>query len=113
MTLRRYELSKFDLEIDAYLYEVSLNGGADEEIGDSTEGAGWYGLMRAPLVDEERVKEYGLTDEEVSFLKSKAGAIIFEDTTGLVTVEYFDNPHELEAVWDEIVHDPMFADEDE
>ena len=113
MTLRRYPLSKFDLEVDAYVWDVSLDSGADEEIGSSTEGDGWYGLMRAPLVDEPRAREFGLTDNEIEFLRSKAGAILYEDTTGRVTVEYFDNPHELEAIWDEIVHDPMFAEEDE
>ena len=105
MALRRYALGKFDLEVDAYLYDVSLDGGADEEVGDSTEGAGWYGLMRAPLVDEARAKEYGLTDEEISFLQSKAGAIIFEDTTGRVTVEYYDTAEELENAWSDVLAD--------
>ena len=104
MALRRYALGKFDLEVDAYLYDVSLDGGADEEVGSSTEGAGWYGLMRAPLVhSEQRAKEYGLTDEEVSFLQSKAGAILFEDTQGFVTVEYYDTAEELENAWADVL----------
>lgn len=42
--IRSYGPGKFDTILDAYVYDVSLNG-ADDECGES-DSFGWFGMMK-------------------------------------------------------------------
>jgi hypothetical protein len=108
--LRRVEApGKFEggLVIDQYAYELSLQG-CDEEVGE-VDALGWYGLFRGPLckadespaVDGER-----LTDAEVAYMATVAGAIVCEDSpVGFVNVMWYRDAEELERDWATIVAD--------
>ncbi len=112
--IRPYGLGKFDTILDEYVYQVSLDGGPDEECGDSSSGAGWYGLMRDGKTifrDNDPFLET-LNEAEHSLLESSAGVILFEDTQGFVSVDYFEDAAELERIWAEIMADEDIEDED-
>lgn len=94
--LREYGPGKFSLEIDAAVYDASLEGGADEEIGD-VETTGWYGILRGAIDPPADA-----TPEEKAFLAAQAGAIISEDSQGFVSVEYYESETELEDAWSDI-----------
>lgn len=111
MTIRSYGPGKFDTILDSFVYSMSLDGGADEEIGES-ESFGWYGLLRGPFTDEDvdrlneiaaEQKDDPLTDEEEEMLLgSKGGAIMSEVSTGLVHIEYFDTEKGAKDAWEEV-----------
>jgi molybdopterin-guanine dinucleotide biosynthesis protein len=100
LTLRPYGPGKFDLMLDAYLYELSLNG-PDDEAGDVDEYGYHYCLLRGFAVDEpfSDVAVGRLTDDERAFLQQQAGAIIETDSQGFVTVEYFPTESKLDLAW--------------
>lgn len=108
--LRRYGPGKFDTMLDAYVYDLSLNG-CDEETGES-ETTGWYGLLRGLLIDEPFL-ECTLTAAEVDYVRAHAaGAIVSEDSQGFVHVEYFDTAIALDRAWQECV-DATSTEDDE
>ena len=82
-----YSSTKFDSAETEALYEVSLDGGPDEEIG-SVDEQGWYGLMR-----EER-------------------CILHEDSQGFVDGTWFDTKDELEQAWAELCAELSEDDDD-
>ena len=101
MSLTPYGPGKFDLNIDALVYDLSLNG-PDEECGECNT-TGWYGLMIGKFdVSQADRESYDLSDEDVEFLNQTAGAIIAEDLQGFITVEYYDTEDELMETWKEL-----------
>lgn len=92
--IRPYGPGKFDTLLDAYLYNVSLDG-CDEEIGDATE-TGWYGMMRGPF---EYDPEYGELNGAERECLGLAGVILCEGSTGFVTVDYYETEKELKQAW--------------
>ena len=99
--IRSYGPGKFDTYADKYVYEVSLDGGADEELND--ESGAWHGLMRDgstvfrdndPLLEE-------LTDEERELIQGSEIIILSESSDGFITVRYFDSTREGEEAWQE------------
>ena len=100
--IRPYGPGKFDTMLDAYLYELALNG-CDGECGDSSDGT-WYGLFRGFTVDGafSDVSPGRLNSAELDILRSSVGCILSEDSQGFVSVEYFDTLDELDAKWAEI-----------
>ena len=64
-------------EIARDLYEASLDGFEDDQIGDVNE-MGWYGRF------------------------NKENAILSEDDSGFVHVEHFKNKEQLDRAWKEI-----------
>ena len=93
---------KFNSLVDAYVYDLSLNGGPDEEVGDA-ESTGWYGLMKGDLIGDTTGEAYSqLPKEDEDFLSSQAGAIICVDSNGFVYVDYFTDETELMTKWSEI-----------
>lgn len=102
--IRPYGPGKFDTIVDQYVYQVSLDGGPDEEIGESCNGT-WYGLMRhghTIFRDHDPLLET-LTEAEAELIKSSAGVILCEDSQGFVTVEYFETTEKLDAAWAEVL----------
>ena len=95
---RPYGPGKFDTMLDAAVYDASLNG-LDEEMGEA-DGFGWYGLMRAPLLDIR--EQDALTPEEEEFLVEQVGAIVSEDSQGFVTVTYYETTYDLDQAWAEV-----------
>jgi hypothetical protein len=100
-------VSKFSNDTDGWLY----NQDADETEGDSSEGAGWYGLYRAPLYSDGDDAE-DLTGNNISFLQQHAGAILFERTDGIVHSEFYETSEALEAAWAEIAQAHEEPDEE-
>jgi hypothetical protein len=117
---------KFDTDLDAAVYEISLNG-ADGEVGSSSEPPGtWAGLIRRGP-DTARAIEYAQRDsveagggfhdvsrEDLEFLrtKGKAGAIIMEHGSGRVEVAYYASESDLEKDWAQVEKD-LDVDEEE
>lgn len=102
--IRSYGPGKFSTILDSYVYQVSLNGGCDEEEGSSDAG-GWYGIMRQGRTifrDHDPLLE-SLNDDEQAQLTSCAGVILYEDSQGFVYVDYFDNADLIETKWRAIV----------
>jgi hypothetical protein len=103
--IRPYGPGKFDSKLDEYVYQASLDGGPDEELGSCQEIGIWYGLMKPghtifrdndPLYEE-------LTDTESSVLIDCAGVIISENSSGFVGVEYYETDEELQADWSDLL----------
>lgn len=112
-TLRSYGPGKFNLILDAFVYEVSLVGGTDAEEGSVSEIGTWAGLMRhghTIFKDGDPFNENsGLTPDEIEYLSECAGCIIYEDAQGFVTVSYFDEMQALDEAWDEVSSDLFLA----
>lgn len=110
--IRPYGPGKFSTILDAYVYSVSLDGGADEEESDGN-GGDWFGLMRNGRTifrDHDPMLE-PLNEAEQEQLTSCAGVILHEDSQGFVYVDYYDTDAELNEAWTEI--QAHFADEGE
>jgi hypothetical protein len=104
--IRPYGPGKFSTVLDAYVYQVSLDGGCDAEVGSSTD-VGWWGLMRhghTIFQDHDPFLE-PLNEQEQEQLQNCAGCILTEDSQGFVYVEYFDNEKALDAKWAQVEHE--------
>lgn len=103
-TIRPYGPGKFNTILDSYVYQVSLDGGCDDELGSVSENGSWYGLMRHGRTifrDHDPMLET-LNAVEQEALTSAAGVIVYENSDGFVSVDYFDTEKELDSAWDEI-----------
>ena len=112
--IRSYGPGKFSTILDSYVYQVSLDGGCDDEIGSVDEG-GWFGLMRnghTIFKDHDPLLET-LNEAEQEKLTSSAGVILSEDSNGFVFVTYFDSEEQLDKEWSAIVDELASEDEDE
>src|SRR5438445_12059889 len=98
--IRPYGPGKFSTILDCYVYEVSLDGGCDDETG-STEYGRWYGLMkngRTIFRDHDPMLS-SLNEDEQAQLTGCAGVIISEDSNGFVSVHYYNTPEQLDDAW--------------
>jgi hypothetical protein len=109
---------KFDSDLDAALYEITLDG-PDEECGDVSEIGYWAGLLRdgaelARLVSTAKkgFRSYAhitgrgaVPDEELADLRRSAGVIVTEDDQGFVHVAMFRTKAELDKEWANCEHD--------
>jgi len=104
---------KFDTELDEMVYNVSLDGGGDEEVGDA-DALGFALIMRdGPGIAEAIQAHRGLHPDERDFLKEegRAGVLIFIDSAGFVQVVYYDNARELEEDWTKTVEELSVEEE--
>lgn len=107
MAIRSYGPGKFIDIIDSYAYEITLDGGADEETSYPDAG-GWYGLLHLDQKTRERVhqqahyEEDDLTEEESDLLDDSKAIIFFERSDGIVEADWFDDMGKAELAWDEI-----------
>lgn len=87
------------------LRAVSLEGGADEEAS-YPEGAGWFGILRAPFDREALARDFPKEWEQISRDEAAelrgAGFIISEDSQGFFDYESFRRKRDLEKRWKEI-----------
>lgn len=110
--LRRYGPGKFTLMIDAYVYDLSLDGPSDE--CGQADTTGWYGLMEGALYDlNAPVHTADLTEDERTFLASVTGAIVSENSQGFVYVEYYETAEALRTAWEAITAEVAEAEADE
>jgi len=79
-----YGPGKFDTYLGAYLWELSLDGGCDEETGDAST-VGWYGLFRGNFEHPQ--------------LFDVAGAILYTNNDGFVDARTFQDKASLEKAW--------------
>ena len=112
MTIRPYGPGKFNTILDAYVYQVSLDGGCDAECGDAN-ATGWYGMMRngRTIFRDHDPSLESLNEEEREKLTSSAGVIIREDSDGFVCITYYDTNEALDAAWAEIERENTSEDE--
>lgn len=101
--VREYGVGKFNLMLDKYVYELSLDWSGDmvnDGVGTS------YTRLSLPTDAvyslDELAAEAGdrLTDAERDMIAGSVGVIIFENDQGFVEVSYFDNEAEFESEWD-------------
>lgn len=107
---------KFADDLDAAIYQLSLDGGPDEEVGSSDSGFGWYGLMLAGDFEHDlHAAGLEISPDERVFLREQQGAIMHEISDGSVNIEWYEDELELKQDWDSLVkeHEEEFADEEE
>lgn len=116
--IRSYGPGKFATVLDSYAYELTLDGGADEEASYPQEGSGWYGLVWVDPDTRRAVREIAeadmgpLTEEEEELLADTSAVVLFERSDGIVEVDWFDDKEEAEEEWADILVDTE-GDEDE
>jgi hypothetical protein len=119
MTLRRYEHpGKFEggLIIDEYVYAASLDGCGETVGGD--DGGESYTTVDGPLLgDDARLPcraDGELSADERAFLASQAGAIIYQDSQGFVSVTYYDDKKTYDDAWAQLVasYDDEYDEDD-
>lgn len=84
---------KFENKATELLYEMSLDGGGDEECGDVERG-GWFGLMRGPFNDGK--------GNEIPGLGHYVGAILQQTNEGFVYSEFFTSKTKLDKTWKKV-----------
>ena len=116
--IRPYGPGKFHNIIDSYVYELTLNGGADEEVS-LGDGNGWYGFMHLSPAAKSEINAVAaeqddeLTDEETDLLSESVAVILFERSDGIVGADWFDDLKKAEADWAEIEAGADEEDEDD
>jgi hypothetical protein len=96
---------KFENKATEIIYEMSLDGGCDEEAGDVDHG-GWFGKMRGPFNDEKGNEIPGLGHYN-------AGAILQITSDGFVYSEFFTSQAKLDKKWKKIEKETeAYGDED-
>jgi len=97
--LTPYGPGKFGLKIDAYVHSLSLDG-ADDEIGDVDEYGQHCCLISGPFAPTDSERErFGLSADDCAFLAQHVGAVLREDRSGFVGVEWFATAFSLGREW--------------
>jgi hypothetical protein len=116
--IRSYGPGKFYTIIDSYVFEMTLDGGADDEASYPQEGTGWFGAIWFDRQTRDRVLEIAaehndqLTPKEEELLFDTQAVILFERSDGIVEADWFSNKREAEEAWAGILVDTE-EDEDE
>lgn len=117
--IRSYGPGKFVKLIDSYAYELTLDGGPDEEASYPQEGSGWYGLLWLDPETRDAVAKVAvdhddeITPEEEDLLDDSKAVIFFERSDGIVEADWFDDKKEAEEAWAEILVDTEGDEEEE
>lgn len=86
-------LGKFSSEADELVYQITLDGGCDQEVGDVQFG-GWYGSVWFAPSDIPFLLALGV---------DSGYAIAHEDSQGFWYVDYYQHHGEWEDAWAKIV----------
>lgn len=101
-TLRPASLGRFEggLAINEYAWNLSLDG-CDAERGDLTEGDGWEGLLLGGFEPCATARiELEMTEDEVLYLSKRGrSAIVSQNTSGFISVEWFGTRAEARDAW--------------
>ena len=88
--------------LEEAIWEASLDGGPDEQIGES-ETTGWYGLMRKPVLSLQQMVP--LSSQDIRTAKKIAGAIIYQGSQGGHEVTLYHSSSDLHYDWKQITKD--------
>lgn len=81
---------------------IHRRGGCDDEV--EGKHGHWYGLLRGPFHNIDEIEPgVPLTKEEREYLDRIAGVILCETDAGYIYAYYYEDPAELEKVWEEEV----------
>jgi hypothetical protein len=102
--IRPYGAGKFNTILDSYVYEVSLQGGCDDDMGSVQEDGVWYGLMKNghTIFQDHDPGMEKLNEDERKKLSECAGVIIREDSNGFVHVSYYETSADLDTAWRDV-----------
>ena len=107
--IRSYGPGKFVKLIDSYVYEITLDGDADREVGD--EGDGWYGFVEFNPATVDRIHEIAkenkdqLTGAEEDLLDDTSAVILYERSDGIVEADWFtgfEGKDKADVAWAEV-----------
>lgn len=110
-------MGKFFDRTDEYVWNLSLDGGPDEEVSFQDSMGSYYGLTwGCPLPEGDQLRKDMLAEEWKDVLfdemrKCTAGYILIEDNEGFVTVEYFSEKSEMVAKWKEYTEQDLVVPE--
>ena len=118
--IRDYGPGKFFTILDSYIWQASLDGILDDEIGES-ETSGWFGFMKNDADTQreiiEAAKDGGepLTQAELARLRRSAAFIMNENSQGFVFIQEYRTLADAERNWERIVeeHEAEIEDEEE
>lgn len=91
--------SMTDLRYASDTSEYLFNLTPDKEIG-MPENIGWHGLYMGDLVDGEGFSE--LPSDAQQELRNAAAVILYQDESGFIEMEIYQDSHEAEKQWEEI-----------
>jgi hypothetical protein len=117
--IRSYGPGKFHTVIDNYAYELTLDGGADEEATYPQEGSGWFGLVRIDSGTRDAIRKIAeenkdeLTDEEDDLLEDSVAVLLYERSDGLVEADWFDSEKDADEAWADVLADTEGEEEEE
>jgi hypothetical protein len=115
--IRPYGPGKFNTLLDKYLYELTLEGGADQEAS-YPEGGGWYGYVDIAPNTIDLIREIAeadgdqLTRDEEKLIGDSTAVILFERSDGIVESDWYDRLTDAEEAWDQIERE-VHGEEDE
>ena len=87
------------LIVDEHVYSISLNG-CGETVGSEFRGES-YTSLEGPFSPCDDCDP--LTPDEISFLASRAGAILYESSDGFVEVSYYEDEEAFLVAWNRVV----------
>jgi len=108
---------KFSTNLDAYAYELTTDGGADEEASYG-EGNGWYGLVWIDADARRAIREIAagdvaLDDEDDLVLDGSGAVILFERSDGIVESHWYDDDRKAQSEWEAIEADTAEEEEED
>jgi len=108
---------KFSTNLDAYAYELTTDGGADEEASYG-EGNGWYGLIwinpsTRKSIQKIAADDVALDEDDDEVLNGSGAVILFERSDGIVEADWFDDQDKAEKAWAAILADTEGEEDDE
>jgi|SRR5208282_261927 len=107
---------KFSTNLDAYAYELTTDGGADEEASYG-EGNGWYGLIWIDADARKAIREIAAgdvaLDEDDEVLDGSGAVILFERSDGIVETHWYNSDRKAQSEWEAIEADTAEEEEDE
>jgi hypothetical protein len=109
---------KFNNELDRLIYELTLDGGHDEECGSVDDIGYWAALIYdgdelADALDFDGSASRTPNQRYLADLRRSAGVILSEDDQGFVAVQMFDTKAQLEKEWKACQEDAATGYEEE
>jgi hypothetical protein len=115
--IRSYGPGKFNTIVDSYVYELTLDGGADEEV--RFDDGDWYGFMNLSPAAKSEInvvaseQDDELTDKEADLLNESVAVILRERSDGIVEADWFSDMKKAKAAWSRVEADAEEENEDE
>ena len=94
-----------ELLVSELLYDEALGWGSGDEIGDVQDFGHYQRIDADAELAGDLDKRYGLTGEELAFMRKQVGAIIHTDNSGFVRVEWFESKKAFDRIWGKLEDD--------